>query len=400
MAMVQHPMLLLAIFLVIHAILFNVAAHPKYGKLLKYVPPIVFAYFIPTFLTTLGILPDASPFYKWIKTFLLPFALFAFTMSLDLPTILKLGPKAIGMMLIGTFGIVLGGGVSLFVFKSWLPPDAWQGLVALAGSWIGGGANFVALGDAVGASPSILGPIIVVDVAVASVWMGLLIFGAGRKETFNRWFKADRSSIEVVQKKMENFQATVSKVATYPDILVILSLGFIATWLSYWLGNTLPPVTVTLKGEETALINSSTWRVIWVTTFGVLASFTKIRNYEGAGASKLGNVALYLLISVIGAQANLRAVVEYPFFILTGVLWILIHGVILLIGAKLLRAPLFFFAVGSQANVGGAASAPVVAAAFHPSLAPVGILLGILGYVLGNYVGVFFVIPLMRILGT
>jgi len=230
--------------------------------------------------------------------------------------------------------------------------------------------------------------------------MGLLIYASNFKEKFNKWFKADRSAIDVVQTQMETFQASIARVASYADLLVILALGFVCTWIAYWLGNVLPEVQITLKGEVTTLIGASTWRVIWITTFGVLFSFTRVRNYEGAGASKLGNVALYLLISVIGAQANLRGIVEFPYFILMGVLWIFIHGVILLIGAKLMRAPLFFYAVGSQSNVGGAASAPVVAAAFHPSLAPVGILLGILGYVIGNYVGVFVVIPLMRILGT
>jgi uncharacterized membrane protein len=68
-----------------------------------------------------------------------------------------------------------------------------------------------------------------------------------------------------------------------------------------------------------------------------------------------------------------------------GVTWILIHGGLIFIVARLLRAPVFYMAVGSQANIGAAASAPVVASAFHPSLAPVGVLLAVLGYALGTY---------------
>lgn len=382
MPLVEHPMAILAIFLTILATIFNVANHPKWGRMFRIVPPIVFAYFIPMFLTTAGVIPDASPLYTWIKSFLLPVALFLFTIALDLPMILKLGPKAIGMMLIGTFGIIVGGPLSLWICQAWLPPDAWQGMSALAGSWIGGGANMVALKESVQASDAIFGPIIVVDVAVASVWMGLLIFAAGRYEIFNRWFKADRSSIDHVQKKMEEYQASVSRVTTFPDLLFMIGLAFVFTWFAYLIGNYIPPIVWPGKGQ---IIGHFAWRVILITTFGLIFSFTRVRKYEGAGASKLGNVALYLLITAIGAQANLRGIVEYPAFVLMGVVWLVFHGVILVAGAKMMRAPLFFLAVGSQANVGGAASAPVVAAAFHPSLAPVGILLGILGYVLGTY---------------
>ena len=374
-------MAILAIFLVILAVLFNVSERPGLPKkVLSIIPPIFFAYFIPTLLTTFGILPDSSPLYKWIKTFLLPVALFLFTLTLDLKAIMKLGSKAVIMMLTGTLGIVVGGPLSLLLFSKWLPDDAWQGMAALSGSWIGGGVNFVAIGQAVEAPESVLGPIIVVDVVVAaSIWLPILLMMVNKKEAFNRWAKADRSSIEYVQKKVENYQSEVARIASFNDLLVILSLAFLFTWLSYWLGDILPPVGDFIKG--------SVWKVILITGFGILFSFTKFRSYEGAGASKIGNVALYLLIATIGAQANLRGIIEYPVFILAGIVWIAIHALILLIVAKLIRAPYFFAAVGSLANVGGAASAPVLAAAFHPSLAAVGVLLGILGYVLGTYAG-------------
>jgi len=266
--MIEHPMAILSVFFVILAVVFNFAAHPKTAKYFKYVPPIIFAYFVPTILTTIGVLPASSPLYSWVKTFLLPVALFLFTMSLDLPTLMKLGPKAIGMMLVGTVGIVIGGPISLFLFKAWLPPDAWQGMAAISGSWIGGTANFVAMGQAVGATDSIMGPMIIVDTVVGLSWMGLLLYFIGRKEQFNRWVKADRSSIDAVQHKMADFQASVERVATLPDLLLLLGLAFSLTWIAYWLGNRLPPV-----GD---FISGSTWRVILITTFGVMLSFTKV----------------------------------------------------------------------------------------------------------------------------
>ncbi|MCB0307826.1 MAG: DUF819 family protein [Bdellovibrionales bacterium] len=390
-ATIQNPMAILSIFFLIIISIFQLNAHPRFGRLLKYIPPIAFAYFVPTALTTMGILPDQNELYGWIKTFMLPVALFLFTIALDLKAIMRLGFKAVVMMVAGTAGIVIGGPIALLIFKAWLPQDAWMGMAALSGSWIGGGANFVAIGQAVGASPGIMGPIIVVDTVVASTLLGVLIYFAGRHEVFDRWMKADTSSITEVQNKIEKFQTSVARVSSFNDLVTIIGFAFIFTFISFYLGKLLPPIR--------DFVNAGTWRVILITTFGVLLSFTKARNYEGAGASKLGNVALYLLITTIGAQANLRGLIEYPVLILAGVTWIAVHIVILLIVARLIRAPLFFLAVGSQANVGGAASAPVVAAAFHPALAPVGILLAILGYVLGTYAGLITAYLLRMVAG-
>ena len=110
-----------------------------------------------------------------------------------------------------------------------------------------------------------------------------------------------------------------------------------------------------------------------------------VRQYEGAGASTIGSIFLYILVATIGMKMNALAILDAPGIFLLGLIWMLIHVILLLIVAKIIRAPFFFVAVGSQANVGGAASAPVVASAFHPSLAPVGVLLAVLGYALGTY---------------
>ena len=121
------------------------------------------------------------------------------------------------------------------------------------------------------------------------------------------------------------------------------------------------------------------------TTGGLLLSFTKFRDLEGAGASKIGSVFLYVLVAVIGLNMNILAIFDSPGLLVVGLIWILIHIIILFVVGKLIKAPFFFIAVGSQANIGGAASAPIVAAAFHPSLAPVGVLLAVLGYAVGTY---------------
>jgi len=136
-----------------------------------------------------------------------------------------------------------------------------------------------------------------------------------------------------------------------------------------------------------SIVRGFTWVVLIITTLGVGASFTRLRDLEGAGASKIGLVFLYLLVATIGAKAEFHKVLDAPALVFIGVLWMAGHAALLLVMRKYLRSPIFFLAVGSQANVGGAASAPIVASAFHPALAPVGVLLAVGGYVVGTYAG-------------
>ncbi len=368
---------LLAVLLIIPAVIFIFADHKTIGKFFAIVPPLVFAYFVPTLLSTCKVIPSSSPVYSDIKTFVLPASLVLLTLAVDIRGILKLGYKAVVMFLAGTLGVVIGAPIAYLFFKSGLPNEAWKGMAALSGSWIGGGANFIAMGNSVGASDEMMGMMVVVDVLVANIWTGVLLYLAGKSNSIDKFMKADNSAITELKDKIVDFQQRTSRVATTTDYMVMLALAFGCAWGAYQLGNLLPPI-----GD---VISHSTWKIILVTSVGVIFSFTKVRNYEGAGASKLGAVLLYLLIGVIGANADLIKVFEYPLLFAMGLTWISIHIIVLVIIMRLVRAPLFFMAVGSQANIGGAASAPIVASAFHPALASVGVMLGIAGYVLGTY---------------
>ena len=368
---------LLVILLVIPAVIFMIDTHKKYGKLFKIVPPLVFAYFIPTILTALNIIPSEAEIYGHIKRFVLPASLLLLTLAVDIKGIMRLGSKAVIMFFSGTIGVVIGGPIALFIFRNQLPPDIWKGMAALAGSWIGGGANFIAIGKSVGTTDAMLGLMVVVDVLVANIWTGILLYMASRYKAIDKRLKADNSMIEELKNKVVNFQEKTNRVSTTTDYMIIMALAFGGAWLAYLVGNMLP--------EFGDIISHTTWKIIIITTLGVIFSFTKVRNLEGAGASKLGTVMLYLLIGVIGAAADLKEVVQYPYLFAMGLTWILVHVIIMLTVMKLIKAPLFFMAVGSQANIGGAASAPIVASAFHPALATVGVMLGIAGYVVGTY---------------
>jgi len=399
------PAGVLAVLLAVLAVIFWLTQHPVIGRVFKIVPALVFCYFVPTSLTTLGIIPDSSPLYSWIKAFVLPAALLLLILSLDLPGILRLGPKAVIMLLAGTTGVVIGGPIALwlcqhFLTGRWaLPPDAWQGMAALSGSWIGGGANFVAIGEIAGTSDAMLATMVIPDVFVASIWMGTLLYLSGHQRKIDAWSGANTTAIDDLKQRMIEFQQRVNRIAALPDLMMILALGFVGSYLSYWAGGELSAwISEFAQHSDSGIVKdfsksvgASTWKYIIVTALGVALSFSRARNLEGAGASKLGSVMIYLLVACIGASAgasaDFRKIVEAPGFIVAGFIWMAVHIIVLLTVAKLIRAPIFFVAVGSQSNIGGAASAPVVASAFHPSLAPVGALLAVAGYVLGTYAG-------------
>lgn len=388
-ALINNSFGLLTVLFIIPAIIFLVDSHAKYGKIFKVVPPLVFAYFIPTILTALDIIPSEAIVYKQIKTYVLPASLLLLTLAVDIKGIMRLGSKAIIMFFSGTLGVVIGGPIALFLFKNQLPDEIWRGMAALAGSWIGGGANFIAIGKSVGATDAMLGLMVVVDVLVANIWTGILLYLAGRYKSIDKRLNADNTMIEELKEKVIKFQNKTNRISTTTDYMVIMALAFGGAWFAYVLGNALPEI-----GD---IISHTTWKIIIITTLGVIFSFTKIRNLEGAGASKLGTVMLYLLIGVIGAAADLREVIQYPSLFAMGFTWILIHIIIMLTVMKLIKAPLFFMAVGSQANIGGAASAPIVASAFHPALATVGVMLGIAGYVVGTYAALICAVMLRMI---
>jgi len=301
--------------------------------------------------------------------------------TVDLPAIIRLGRVALIMMLVGTAGIVIGGPIAYIFFSTALPNDAWQGLASLSGSWIGGTANMIAIKESVGASDAMLGPIIVVDTVVGYGWMGILIFLSTIQDKFDRWVKADTSVIESTNAKLKELD-TSRRPATITDLAVILGLTFAATVVAVNIGDALPKL-----GDPT-IISPTTWAVLIVVTIGLMLSFTPLRRLERPGASRVGFVALYLLLTSIGAQANLAAVLEAPVFLLAGAVWLSIHIGLLIIAAKILRAPLFFVATGSMANVGGAASAPIVASVYLPAMAPVGLLMAVAGYILGIYAAI------------
>jgi uncharacterized membrane protein len=392
-ALIHSPLAVLTILLFVLAALFAAARRPAGERAFRTVPLLVFCYFVPAALSNLGVIPFESDLYTFIRRVLLPASLLLLVLSTDIPAVLSLGRDAVVLFLAGTASIAIGGPVAFLALGWMFPPEvldqAWRGLAALCGSWIGGGANFVAVGESTGATAATMSLMVVIDVGVANVWTAVLLWFAGRERVMDEALGADRSRIDAVRQTVEQYQAAVARPANLPDLLLIFALGVGTTGIVTWIARFLPDIGT--------IINGFTWVVCLVTAAGVALSFTPLRRLEGAGASAVGSVFLYLLVATIGASARFERVAENLPLLAVGTLWMALHAGVMLLVRYWLRAPIFFLAVGSQANVGGAASAPVVAAAFHPALATVGVLLAVLGYVLGTYVGLLVAFVLRAI---
>lgn len=394
-------------------------------KFYKIVPALLMAYMLPAIFTSLGIISpqwesvneagevikEESKLYYVSSQFLLPAALILMTLSIDLKAVFNLGPKALIMFLTGTAGVIIGGPIAVLLISLISPetvggvgPDAvWRGLATLAGSWIGGGANQAAMLEIYGYNPKLYGGMVLVDIVVANIWMAVLLIGIGKSEKIDKWLKSDTSAIEELKEKVSIYANKVSKNPSLSDIIVILSIAFTVVGISHFGANIISTYLTenfeVISDKSSALSSFGSqffWMISIATILGIALSFTPLKKYEGAGASKIGSVFIYILVATIGMKMDLTMILDNPGLILIGIVWMIVHGTLLIIMAKLIKAPYFFFAVGSQANIGGAASAPVVAAAFHPSLASVGVLLAVFGYAIGTY-GAILTAELMRI---
>lgn len=378
----------------------------------KVMPALLMAYLLPSILSSLGVISDAhSNLYFVASRFLLPAALVLMTLSVDLKAMFNLGPKAIIMFFAGTVGIIIGGPLAVLLISVVSPetvggvgPDAvWRGLATIAGSWIGGGANQAAMLEIYEYNPKNYGGMVLVDIVIGNLWMAIILMGIGKSDKIDKWLQSDTSAIEELKKTVSTYAEKVTRNPTLTDLIILLSIAFTTVGISHFgathISNYLVENFEIITDKSSAFSSFSShffWMITIATTLGIVFSFTNLKSYEGAGASKIGSVFIYILVATIGMKMDLSKLFENPGLMIVGIVWMSMHVIFLVIVAKMIKAPFFFLAVGSQANVGGVASAPIVASSFHSSLATVGVLLAVFGYVIGTY-GAMLTAELMRI---
>jgi len=378
----------------------------RWTKFYTFVPALLLCYLIPSLMNSFGLISsEGSNLWTIAKDYFLPACLVLMTLSIDLKAIIGLGPKALIMFFTAVVGIILGGPIAVFLISLFSPETVggeginavWRGFATLAGSWIGGGANQTAMLEVYGYNPERYAAMVAIDIVVANIWMVFLLYGAGNPQPIDRWLRADTSAIDRLKDKMETYTAEIERPSTQVDFMLIAAVALGTVGASHLFAGLVTPLFASIAAlQGTVLTNEFFWVVVVATTVGMAMSFTRARELEGAGASKIGSVFIFMLVAIIGTKMDVFRIGDAPLLFVVGLVWMLFHVCLLLVVAKIIRAPWFFVAVGSKASVGGAASAPVVAAAFHPALAPVGVLLAVLGYALGTY-GAILCAELMRL---
>lgn len=399
--LIQNEAVVLGILILILGLVLKTSSSEQkgYKKFYKYVPPILLCYFIPGILNTANIISgEDSGIYKVASRYLLPASLILLIMGVDLKELWKMRRKAGIMFMAGSVGILLGGPLAIMITSAINPniiqggmgPDAtWRGLATVAGSWSGGSANMAALYEVFKPEIGLYSGMIALDVIIANIWLATLLYGVSKRSKINKFLRADHNEMDAVQAKFENYQKSILRIPTMPDLMVILAVGLGGTGLAHFLVSLIVPwiKTNAPQLERFNLTSEFFWLIVLSSTMGLLLSLTRARKLEGVGASNIGSLFLYILIGTIGMQMNILNVFENPGLLALGLIWITVHASLMILMARILRVNYFFLAVASEANIGGAPTASIVAAAFHPSLIPVAVLLSVFGYAVGNYVG-------------
>ncbi len=346
-------------------------------KIFDYLIPLIWIYATPMVLRNVGILPPSSGAYDVMRHTGLPVCIVLLLIGVDVKAAVRIMGRGIGVMLLGTAGVVIGAPIGYLIVKGWLDPDAWKGFGALAGSWIGGTGNMmaVAAGLELEDGSPMLGLAVLADSVIYVFWLPLLLASKSFADKFNRWTRVDKERLARMEQAALAEAEGEKKPARLEDFIFLLALALAATWLAGYLAPFLP--------EMGQVLTTSTWEVLLLTTLGILLSFTPARRIPAS--HNLAMAILYVFVARMGATASLSGFWQAPAFILGAAIWILIHGAFCLLGARLLRVDVHSVAIASAANIGAAASAPVVAAHHNDSLVPASILMALIGYAIGNY---------------
>ena len=388
--MKDNPVYIISVLICIEAAILFIDSRPIGKKVFRFLPSMFWIYFVPMLANTAGLLPGEHSVYGIITRWVLPGSLVVLLLSADIRGILKLGPTALGVMAAGIAGIMIGAPVVMLIYRQWLGADAWQAVGTLSGSWIGGSANMVAVKEGIDTPDAVFKLLIITDTIIPYAWMGLLIALSAHQQKFDRWNKSNTKLLdELVRHAKSNSDNKVMRY-TVPGTLVILFVALAGAGGAVWASSALPAVK--------NVINPVAWSVIIASIIGVGLSFSPVRRLQSRGSNRIGFFLLYLVLASIGAKTNLSFMGNLPIFLIAGATWMLIHAACLLLATRLLKAPMALAAAASQSCIGGPASGPVIAGIYHPDLAPVGLLMAVLGNIAGTFLGLTCA-QLCRLLG-
>ena len=377
----SSPLEVLAVLCAVAAFWFFVEQATGW-TLFQYVPPLLFIYVTPVFLNNLDVIPATSPVYAGLSSFVLPAFIVLMLIKVNVPAAVKVMGKGVLVMLMGTAGVMAGAVVAYVIVHRWLAPDAWTGFGALAGSWIGGTGNMAAASEMLNTPPEQFGLAVLADNAVYLVWLPILLGSKNFADRFNAWARVPEDRIRMMETAAAEI-STDDKAPVMQQYIFLAAIAVGVTWISTALAAVMSGWIETGAPGLTVILSESTLRILCITTFSLFLSVTPVSRLPNATA--IGTAMIYVFVAGMGARASVEGFGQAPAFLLGAFIWIAVHGAFCLAGARLFRVDVHSAAIASAANIGAAASAPIVAAFHRPSLVPVSILMALIGYALGNY---------------
>ena len=350
------------------------------AKFFDFVPPIVLLYLLTMIFCTLGVwdLAETKPAYSALKNNILFAMIFLMLLRCDIRKILKLGPKMLGGFFAASVSIGIGFIATYAILHTPLGADSWKALGALCGSWMGGSGNMIAVQAAFDIGEADMAYALVVDSIDYSIWVMFLLWAINLAPKFNKWVKADTSALDEVSKRLEEDAKANEGPITFVNIILLLGMSLVVSALAQNFG--------TVANGAMSFLDKSTWTVLFVTLAGLIGAVTPVGKM--AGTQELSNVMLYSVVALLASRASFLELTDAPLWILAGFMILAIHGIILVIFAKIFKLDMFTCGVASLANIGGSASAPILAGAYSGALVPVGVLMALMGYVIGTGGGI------------
>jgi uncharacterized membrane protein len=346
-------------------------------KIFNVLPAIIWIFLTPIILSNLNVIPRSTPIYDTFKAFAVPMFIVLMLLDINIRQALRVAWRGAGVMVLGAVGIVVGAGMSYSLFRAGLPEGTWRGFGALAGSWIGGTGNLAAVAESLETPGEMVAMVVLVDNLAYLVYFPIILTCKRWAERFNRFTRVSPEQIELLTGAGGRVEKKSQEVH-FRNVLVLIGFGFTAIFAANTLAGLVPAFP--------PVLTEKTWGMLLVTTLGILMSATPLKNVPGTAPISMSLVYIYM--TMIGAQADLRNLGGVQWFLMAGGVCILFHFIFVIVGARIFRVDVSMAAVSSVAAVGGAASAPVAAAYHREELVPISIMLALIGYGLGNYLGV------------
>jgi uncharacterized membrane protein len=379
--LISSPLGVLAVLAFVAAFFFMIERTTR-AKLFQYIPPLLFIYATPVFLNNFDVIPSDSPVYAGLSAYLLPAFIVLMLMKVNVPAVVSVMGKGVLVMLMGTAGVMVGAVVAYMLVHNWLSEDAWKGYGALAGSWIGGTANMAATAEMLGTSEEQFGLAVIADNVIYVVWLPLLLMSRDFADRFNKWARVPADRLAAMDAAAD-LHVEKDEAPTMPQYLFLIAIAIGVTWTSTALAPGIANWLASVSAGAASVFSVTTVRILLVTTIALLLSATPASRLPNSTA--MGTALIYIFVAGMGARASVAGLAEAPMFVAGAFIWIFIHGLFCLAGAWIFRVDIHSVAIASAANIGAAASAPIVAAHHRPNLVPASILMALLGYAMGNY---------------